>query len=168
MYTVPFSHLKMLPVLLLLWALPALTFAQANDPMPDRFEQLKRRMDDQMRRVIPMDSLLNGGSLQISPDSNSFFYFRVDTNFGGVKHEFFDLFPFRNPGEDDFFSKDFFNFDSFFDWFFPDSPSMHRPRPGQPDREQAPDDGLLPEERLRLQEKAPKPTPEPKVKTIRI
>ncbi len=167
---------KLLPALLL--ALPLLACAQTQpaDPMSDRFEQLLRRMDEQMRRGIPADTSLQGGQWHVSPDSSSFFYFHVDTSFNGLGGSgFFNFSPFGSPNRDGFF-----DMDSLFEQFF----NRMDPRRGYGDlpaddgNAEQPEDELLPEERLRLKEEqkqpganpAPQPAkPEkPKVKTIRI
>ncbi|MEQ1746905.1 MAG: hypothetical protein ABMA02_15840 [Saprospiraceae bacterium] len=152
--------------LLLGLLLPALTFAQAEQSPQDRFEQLKRRMDEQMRRMFPADSTANGGRLQISPDSNSYFYFHADTTFDGNGSHFFDFRSFDGNGGT-------MDFDQLFEQFFQGMNPFERPRkPGDvvpDDTNSVPShDNLLPEERLRLQEE-PKPKPKgSSVKTIRI
>jgi hypothetical protein len=154
--------------------LPLFSVAQTEEPLFDRLDQWMRRMDDQMRRAMPFDSLFNGGRLQVSPDSNTFFYFRIDTSFGGNQREFFDFSPFENFNYEEFFGNKFPGFDNLFDNLFsnPFSRPNPRDRPDFPadDGNQSPDDdNLLPEERLRQQEeKTPAKKPEPKVKTIRI
>jgi len=165
-----FSLKRIFPILLSALLLPVLAGAQKTDPVFDRFEQLMRRMDEQMRRGMPFDSTFEGGQLQFSPDSNSYFYYRIDTSFNGMGNEFFDFSPFGNPGQDGFM-----DFDRLLDQFFngvPPQDLRRDPNDFPSDDGQAPDnDGLLPEERLRRQEGNEKPAakPEkPKVKTIRI
>ena len=168
---------KKCPWLLCLALLPALAPAQTTDPMQDHFEQMLRRMTEQMRRGMPFDTAFQGGRLQIAPDSSSYFYFRIDTSFSGNGEQFFQQSPFENP-----LGQDFFGFDRFFDQFFngitPPDPRDRidnlPPDDGMP-QENNPKDDLLPEERLRQQEKQaspqeqPTPKPlQPKVKTIRI
>lgn len=175
-----FTVKKTLPALLLALPFLACTQTQPVDPMTGRFEQLLRRMDEQMRRGMPFDTTFGGGQLQISPDSSSYFYFHVDTsfnNFGGA--DFFQFSPFGTPGQGGFL-----DMDSLFEQFFNRMDDRRDPRRGYQDfpaddgdAEHAEDD-LLPEERLRLQEEQQKqgsdPTPQPakpeksKVKTIRI
>jgi len=153
--------------------LPMLASAQTEMPLLDRLDQWMREMDGQMRRAMPLDSLFSGGRLQISPDSNSFFYFRVDTSFDGTSKGLFDLSPFGHFDRDDFFGGGFPDLESLFDRFFDTSPAERRPRqhPDFPadDGSLPPTDDLLPEERLREQEeRTPAPKKEPKTKTIRI
>lgn len=174
-----FAAKKMLAALLLALPLLACTQTQPADPMSDRFEQLLRRMDDQMRRGIPADTSLQGGQWHVSPDSSSFFYFHVDTSSNGLGgSDFFRFSPFGSPNRDGFF-----DMDSLFEQFFNRMDRMN-PRRGYGDlpaddgnAEQS-EDELLPEERLRLQEEQKQqdtdPAPQPakpeksKVKTIRI
>ena len=172
---------KTLPALLLALPFLACTQTQPADPMADQFDQLFRRMQEQMRRGMDFDTTLQGGEWHVSPDSTSYFYFHVDTSFNGLGGaDFFQFSPFGSPGRDGFF-----DMDSIFEQFFN---RMERltPRQGQSDfpaddgNTKPSEDELLPEERLRLQEeqKAPQTTPAPekpkqkteqsKVKTIRI
>jgi len=173
MHYVHFFCKKTLLTLSLGLLLPTLISAQTETSPFDRLDQWIREMDDQMRRAMPMDSLFSGGRLRISPDSNSFFYFHIDTSFDGTSKGFFDLSPFEHFDHGDFFGGGFPDLESLFDRFFNDSPSERSPRkhPGYPadDGSQPPSDDLLPEERLRQQEeRQPVPKKEPKVKTIRI
>ncbi|MCC6463019.1 MAG: hypothetical protein IT260_21295 [Saprospiraceae bacterium] len=174
------SHIwkKILPFLLFLAGIQALSLAQQPDPVFDRFEQLFQRMDEQMRRGMPFDTSFRNGHLRMSPDSNSFFYYHIDTSFNGLGGpEFFQFSPF-----DDSPMSGFPDFDRLLQQFFNGSdPFFSEPQPGTlpPDdgQEGAGEDQLLPEERLRLQEQQgtappnpaapPQPT-KPKVKTIRI
>ncbi len=158
--------------------MPALVAAQSEQSPLDRFEQLKRRMDEQMRRIMPpADSTVNkGGQLHVSPDSSSFFYFHADTTFDGSGSQFFDFRSFGLPegsgpsGLDQIFER-------FFQGMDPFDRLNNRGETGPRDDGNAPpaDDDLLPEERLRQQEgqapppgSAPKPKDSSKVKTIRI
>lgn len=158
--------------------LPAGLQAQTNDPSFDRFEQLMRRMEEQMRRGMPFDTTFDSGHLQISPDSNSFFYFHVDTSFNGMGNGFFDFSPFG--GSDQMGFPDMGRlFDQFFNGMDPFSPRRnYGDLPADDGLQPDGADGLLPEERLRQQEEnskqhgkpAPKPDKATKstVKTIRI
>jgi len=176
-----FNVKKTLTALLLALPFLACTQTQPTDPMSGRFEQLLRRMDEQMRRGMPFDTTFGGGQLQISPDSSSYFYFHVDTSFGNFDgSDFFQFSPFGTPGPGGFF-----DMDSLFEQFFNGMDPL-TPRRGQDYNDFPADDGdaehaedeLLPEERLRLQQEQPEksadPAPQPvkpeksKVKTIRI
>jgi len=158
--------------------LPVLLAAQSEPSPLDRFEQLKRRMDDQMRRIMPpADSTFNkGGQLHVSPDSSSFFYFHVDTTLDGSSSHFFDFRSFGFPEGD---SPSDLNqlFERFFQGMDPFDNRLENREGSTPrDDGHAPpsDDELLPEERLRQQEgqtpapTAPRPKESSKVKTIRI
>ncbi len=141
--------------------------AQTQDPAFERLDQMMQRMQEQMRRSMQFDSSFGRGQMQISPDSNSFFYFHVDTSFNGTGSEFFDFSPFGSPD-----MQDFFGMDPLFKQFFG---PQHGPGEFPSDDGQSlEEDGLLPEERLRLQEEKEKngektaPAAKPKVKTIRI
>lgn len=132
--------------------------AQTGDPFPDHFEQLLRRMDQQMGRGISPDSLFSRGDFwNIAPDSS--FFFRFDTIFqdggaGFFQHRMFiDPFDIGNGGLDRLL-EDFFR---------------QAPPPGQEfpaDDGDAPGD-LLPEERLRNTPQ-PQPGKSSKRATIRI
>lgn len=171
------SAQRILPVLFLALLTPTLTNAQTGDPMFDRMEQMMRRMQEQMRRGMSFDTTFEGGHLQFSPDSNSYFYYRIDTSFNGMGDNFFEFSPFGSPGDQD----GFMDLGQLFDQFFNGVPPQgFRPGPDNfpSDDGQAPGgDDLLPEERLRLQEENRKPEGKPakpvkpeksKVKTIRI
>jgi len=178
MRNVLFSGKKMLVVLVAGVCLPVLAMAQSGESPLDRFEQLKRRMDEQMRRIMPpADSTFSkGGQLRVSPDSSSFFYFHVDTTLDGSSSQFFDFRSFGFPegggpsGLDQMFERFFRGMDPF------DNHLENRGDSGPRDDGNTPpaDDELLPEERLRQQEgqtpapAAPKPKESTKVKTIRI
>ncbi len=178
-----FTWKKMLLLLALSAVIPALAPAQTSDPMQEQMNQLLRRMQEQMRQGMSFDTSFNGGHLQISPDSSSYFYFRVDTSFGGDNgSQFFQFSPFGSPGGQGFPDMNQL-FEQFFNGMRPfDSPKNYGnlpPDDGQPGAEG--DDELLPEERLRQQETQPAPQeanpPKPAqpakpakstVKTIRI
>ncbi len=167
------SARRILPMLFLALLAPTLTGAQTGDPMFDRMEQMMRRMQEQMRRGMSFDTTFEGGHLQFSPDSNSYFYYRIDTSFNGMGDSFFDFSPFGSPGQDGFM-----DLGQLFDQFFngiPPQGFQQNPDGFPSDDGQAPGgDDLLPEERLRLQEEKGKPKGQPakpdksKVKTIRI
>jgi len=178
MRTVLFSGKKIVVALLAGFCLPSLVAAQSEPSPLDRFEQLKRRMDEQMLRIMPpADSTFSkGGRLQVSPDSNSFFYFHVDTTLDGSSSHFFNFRSFGFP-EGDGPS----GLDQIFERFFRGMDPFDRPNntgdAGPRDDGHAPpaDDDLLPEERLRQQEgqtpapgSMPKSKESSKVKTIRI
>ncbi|MFN0013207.1 MAG: hypothetical protein ACKVU2_01550 [Saprospiraceae bacterium] len=158
---------KQTSTFLLFWLLlPALASAQTEQAPLDRFEQLKRRMDEQMRRMFPVDSTSNGGQFQVSPDSSSYFYFHADTTFDGNGSHFFDFRSFDGNGSP-------MDFNQLFEQFFQGMNPFEQPRKPA---DSVPDDGnsvpsddnLLPEERLRQQE-VPKTKPKgATVKTIRI
>ena len=170
------STQRILPLLFAVLLAPALAGAQTGDPMFDRMEQMMRRMQEQMRQGMSFDTTIDGGHMQFSPDSNSYFYYRIDTSFNGMGDNFFDFSPLGSPDQDGFM-----DFGQLFDQFFNGVPpqDLQRNPDGFPsDDGQAPEgNDLLPEERLRLQEengkadgKLAKPVkPEKsKVKTIRI
>ncbi len=150
---------------------PLALSAQTQDDTFQELRQMMRRMQENMR--MPLDSAWGNGQWKVSPDSSSFFYFHFDTSFNQLGDGFFDLSPFGQPGQPDFFGFDQFEqlFDQFFQGMDPLRPRA-QPGPGRADDGQTPnDDGLLPEERLRLQEEKGKPAegkPKSKVSTIRI
>lgn len=175
------SFLKKVPFVVVLFVgflLPVWSPAQTDAAPFDRFEQLKRRMDEQMLRILPpADSTFSkGGRLQISPDSNSFFYFHVDTTLDGSSSHFFNFRSFGFPegagpsGLDQIFERFFQGMDPF------DRLNNGGDISPRDDGHAPPsDEDLLPEERLRQREgqtPAPDSTPKPKesskVKTIRI
>ena len=161
-------------VLFLLVFTPIVAFAQE---MPGTsFDQMFEQMRQQMLRGMPgADTIALAPGQQhfrMSPDSSSYFYFQIDTTFSGSSSDFFQINPFGssdpfgdllNPGD-----------------MFRQMEEMQRLLWGQaPSAEpEEPNDGLLPEERLRLQESemppatAPLATPakpaKPKIKTTRI
>lgn len=179
MRIVLFFSKKIFVALLAGVCLPILISAQTGDSPLDRFEQLKRRMDEQMRRIMPpADSTLNkGGQLHVSPDSSSFFYFHVDTTLDGSSSHFFDFRSFGFPegggpsGLDQMFERFFRGMDPFDNQLDNSGDSGSRDDGNAPPK----DDELLPEERLRQKEgqspaspETPKPKESSKVKTIRI
>jgi hypothetical protein len=173
MQNLTFFAKKVFQILLLALLIPMLGAAQTNDSMTERFEQMMRRMEAQMRQGMPFDTTFEHGQLQFSPDSSSFFYFRMDTSFNGMGSEFFDFSPFGSPNQDGFQ-----DFDRLLDQFFKGTtPFTPRSNPEDfpiDDGELSGDDGLLPEERLRQETEkpnagaAPKKSAKSKVKTIRI
>jgi hypothetical protein len=149
--------------------LPVLAPAQTEEHPIERLDAWMRRMDEQMRQNMSIDSLFGNGRLHISPDSNSVFYFRIDTSFSGSGNGFFDFRSFGNPDGEDLFREDFFGFDRFFEQFFNDATPRPLPRDRSDDGNKTPsDDDVLPEERLRRQEQRAPASKESKVKTIRI
>ncbi|MBK9338674.1 MAG: hypothetical protein IPM98_19945 [Lewinellaceae bacterium] len=169
MHNVRFFCNQTLLALTISLLLPALATAQTEEDPFERLDSWKRRMDERMRQNMSIDSLFGSGRLHISPDSNSVFYFRIDTSFSGSGTDFFDFKSFGIPDGQDFFSDDFFGFDRFFEQFFNDAPPRPLPRDRSDDGNPAPsDDDLLPEERLRRQEQRAPASKESKVKTIRI
>lgn len=159
----------------------------------DPFAEMQHRMMEMQRRMMQqLQNMSPDGGMGRQMDSTSFF-FRFDTAFGGDlgkgNFHFFRSSPF---GQDSMRTGapmgDFWGFDSFFDDFF----NFNWPPAGLGDMQEyrlpaddgnapADEDGLLPEERLRLQEKKGKEKPEhsakpaekpkdkrAKVETIRI
>lgn len=179
MYHQIFSIQKKLTVLALGLLLPVLGFTQSGDPMFDRLEQMMLRMQEQMQQGMAFDTTFEGGRMQFSPDSSSFFYFRMDTSFNNLGSDFFnlDISPLQDRGQ-----LDMFNLDQLMERFFNGAdPFMPRQDYGDMPADDGQNNGtgedLLPEERLRLQEeqgqtgKTPQPEKKParsKVKTIRI
>ena len=164
--------------------------AMAQKPQQKSFPDIFQDMERQMQRGIPqqMDTIrLKPGQneyFQYGPDSSSYFYFKVDTTFGGHSmQQFFKLGdsfgdPFGGSGMDPFGGSGFGNFED----MFRQMEEMQRQLLGLPPVTPAvpqEDDGLLPEERIRQREEnptgdAPKPHPKPatpvkpKIKTTRI
>lgn len=172
-----FTWKKILPLALLL---PTLLPAQTTDPVFEQMDQLMRRFQEQMRRGMSFDTSFQGGQFRYAPDSSSYFYYHIDTSFNGIGDaQFFRFSPF---GES--LQGGFPDMDSLFEQFFgrmtpPDQRQGYDGDFPADDGQQEPaDDGLLPEERLRQQEKQPdsarkKPAQPEKpakstVKTIRI
>lgn len=167
---------------LIILLLPAWACTQNQDPW-DEWRNEQRSL----KELFKDSSEWKNGFFRVLPDSNGFFYFRIDTSLGGLRSEMRQFFRFGPMEEDFLFPPEFRQFDQMFERFF-------RGMPRQLDRQSWPDfptddgdsqadDGLLPEERLRLQErkapaperkKAPDAEPKdppkkaPEVKTIRI
>lgn len=171
---------KNLPVFALVLLLPTLGAAQINDPVFEQMEQMMRRFQEQMRRGMAFDTSFQGGQLQYSPDSSSYFYYHIDTSFNGIGgSHFFQFSPFGESLEGGFP-----DMDSLFQQFFGRMAPPGRQQdygsdfPADDGQQEPADDGLLPEERLRRQEEhpdAPKAAPakpekpaKSSVKTIRI
>lgn len=154
---------------------------------PRSFEELHNRMLEMQRRMMEQfrNSPFNDPNFAV-PQWDTTFQFRFDTTFegGNWSQQFFHFSPF---GSDSTARGGFFGFDRFFDQFFNPGRELERPDYGigeqefpKDDGNAQPDDGLLPEERLRKQEeeskaakkqpapKAAEPKPDPKIKTIRI
>ncbi len=176
------KHTTFLFSLCLLLAGTALGQTKKEPSFQDIHQQMlemQRRMMQQFQQMSPG---MNGFSMpEFSWDTT--FSFRFDTLIegNGMSSRFF-FSPF---GSDSTFMRGFGDFDSFFDraspfgrgfqWTFP--PNFDPPGNGENSAIEVPDDGLLPEERLRLQEnkdgkpaeKKAEPIPKnPKIKTIRI
>lgn len=129
----------------------------------DPFAEMQRRMMDMQRQMMQqLQDMSRGGSMRAQMDSS--FFFRFDTTFGGDSgHGGFHFFRSSPFGADSTHMRssmgDFWGFDSFFDDFFnfawpPDASGDGMQRYRFPaDDGNAPADGLLPEERLRMQEK---------------
>ncbi len=157
---------------------------------PKSFNDLFEEMERSMQRGMPQQRVdtirLKPGQnqyFQISPDSSSYFYFKVDTTLNGTSmQQFFRFGDSLDPfgGSDPFGGGGFGNFNDIFrqmeemqrQFFgFPPSPSL----PAKPQE----DDGLLPEERIRQREEqatpgtgdkpaVPAKSAKPKIKTSRI
>lgn len=156
----------------------------------DPFEEMRQRMMEMQHRMMQQLQQMQPGAPGFQQDTS--FFFRFDTAFSGDwgrgNFQFFRSAPF---GSDSLSGRvpmgDFWGFDSFFDDFFnfalpPGQPRAYPGPWGSPadDGTLQPDDGLLPEERLRQQEqkkskmeRADPPADKikdkkPKVQTIRI
>lgn len=159
------------------------------------FGQTKKdpSMQDIHQQMLEMHRQMMQQFQQMSPGTNGFAMpeFKWDTTFSfsfdtliegnGMRSRFF-FSPF---GSDTTFMRGFGDLDSFFDrgnpfgngfqWTFP--PGFESPENDENSAIEAPSDGMLPEERLRIQEKKEgdpaekkaEPAPKnPKIKTIRI
>ena len=148
-------------------------------------DDLQRQMQEWQQRLMEQlhNSPFNGQGLA-SPQWDTTFYFRFDTTFeNGSMSRFFQFSPF---GVDSTMQGGFGDFNRLFDRFFDPGGFFDPPAQGMEDfpsddggRENT-DDGLLPEERLRLREetnpsennksktKPAHPKPDPKIKTVRI
>ena len=166
-------------VLFCLALLPLAAVAQSNNGQS--LDQIFDQMNRQMQKGIPGgDTIrLSPGKkefYQISPDSSSYFYFKVDTSFsGGAMPDFFHFDPFGGSGQDSMGG--FGGFDRMFKQMEELQRQMWGIPPSGITQEPEPDDGLLPEERIRLREEqektgvapaAPKQPAKPKIKTTRI
>lgn len=170
-------------VLICLAFLPLAAIAQTNggQSLDQIFDQMHRQMLQGIPPGTKTDTIkLSPGQnqfFQMSPDSSSYFYFKVDTSFsGGAMPDFFRFDPFgSSPGGDSL--GDFWGFDR----MFKQMEEMQRQLWGQggiTTPEPEPNDGLLPEERIRLREQQanpsafdpaqPKQPAKPKIKTSRI
>lgn len=177
-----------------LLALSGQTFAQTSDPFRDfdqMFEQMRRQMLGSPGGM-PADSLWTqrGGQrqfFQMSPDSSSYFYFHVDTSFGGNGSSQFFNFRFGGPQNGTSGSPEiermFQQMEEMQRQLWGGSPRL-QPRGAEPEESE---DGLLPEERIRQQEEhskaqsgsnnpagtpttppAPALAPKPKIRTTRV
>ncbi len=181
-----------------------------NPSTPKSFGEIFQDWDRQMQRGLPQqpqgDTIrLKPGQqeyFQYGPDSSSYFYFKIDTSMGNTMRQFFrfgDSFgaPGTTPSSpfgNDPFSNDPFFADPFggggmgnFNDIFKQMEEMQRQLWGMPPataQQPDEDDGLLPEERIRLKEAEQQPTlpnagdnphavpakpkAKPKIKTTRI
>lgn len=177
-------------LLLGFFLMPFLACTQTPEPTPrsmdEWFDQMQRDMMRGMRspHSMPFDTSFHfdgkEGYTYLSPDSSSYFYFKIDTSFGGgnMSQHFFRFSPFgETPG---------FGGSSSFDDIMKQMEEMQRrmgmgfewsdPRMRPMPEPEEPADGMLPEERLRLEEEkqkqgstdAPAAPAKPKIKTIRI
>ena len=135
--------------------LPGFSRAQNSDPMFDQMQQMIQRLQEQMRRGMPVDTSFQGGHLQYSPDSSSYFYYHIDTSFNGIGGSQF--FQFGDPGPGGMP-----DMNSLMQQFFNMPFGQQFDQPGQGDfpaddggQQGSNEDELLPEERLRLQEEHP-------------
>lgn len=136
-------------------------FCQQADP----FEEMGRQMNEAFERMRQLQERMMqqgfGNAFTMPDGDSSFFYFHIDTTFSGDGD--FHFSPFGNDG----MGGSFFFGDpgDIFRDFFNGSP-FEQPftRPSEPadDGNTPPDDGLLPEERLRNRENAPKQESQPK------
>jgi hypothetical protein len=167
-------------VIFCLALLPLAVVAQNNNGQS--LDQIFNQMQREMQKGIPgkADTIrLSPGKnefYRISPDSSSYFYFKMDTSFSqSVMPRFFHFDPFGDSGQDPKGSL------GGFDQLFKQMEDLQRQMFGMPPsgitQEPEPNDGLLPEERIRLREEqeksgvapaAPKPPAKPKIKTTRI
>jgi len=170
-------------VLFCLALLPLAVGAQTN--RGQSLDQIFDQMHREMLKGMPggkVDTIrLSPGTsqfFQMSPDSSSYFYFKVDTSFGGgAMPDLFRMDPFGSKNGNDSLG-DFWGFDQMFKQMEDMQRQFFGMPPGTPAMPEEPNDGLLPEERLRLKEEqaqpgAAAPTPpaapaKPKIKTTRI
>lgn len=179
--------MKKVNFILLLWLSFSATLL-AQNPHSQSFDQIFEEMQRSMQRGIPNQKIdtiqIKPGQkqyFQMSPDSSSYFYFKVDTSFNGGS-SMQQFFQFGNPFGDDQMGGGFGNFNDMFRQMEEMQrqlfglPADPRSQPS-PNTESTPDDGLLPEERIRQREEdeklgkkptTPAKTTKPKIKTTRI
>ncbi len=136
---------------LIVLLLPAWACTQNQDPW-DEWRNEQRSL----KELFKDSSEWKNGFFRVLPDSNGFFYFRIDTSLGGLRSEMRQFFRFGPMEEDFLFPPEFRQFDQMFERFFrgmPQPPDQY-PWPDFPadDGGSQTEDGLLPEERLRMQE----------------
>lgn len=170
--------------ILILWLSFSATLV-AQHPHGKSFDQIFEEMERSMQRGIPKQKTdtiqMKPGQkqyFQMSPDSSSYFYFKVDTSFNGGS-SMQQFFQFGSPFGNDQMDSGFGNFND----MFRQIEEMQRQlfglpsNPHAPNADQTPDDGLLPEERIRQREEdeklgkkptTPAKTTKPKIKTTRI
>ena len=160
----------------------------AQNPHSKSFDQIFEEMQRSMQRGIPnqkTDTIqIKPGQnqyFQMSPDSSSYFYFKVDTSFNGGS-SMQQFFQFGSPFGNDQMGGGFGDFNDMFRQMeemqrqlfgLPAQPRSHQ----TPDTDNMLDDGLLPEERIRQREEDeksgkkpahPAEATKPKIKTTRI
>ena len=171
-------------ILILLFAVCGARKASTQNESPS-FQEMYQRMLELQRQMFEQ---LQGSPFDdpnfAMPRMDTSFYFRFDTTFeGGNISQFFHFSPF---GSDSTMTNGMRGFNFFFDPFADPDSAFGAPDLGiyefpQDDGDRPPsDDNLLPEEKLRQQEKqkkekqkepAQKPDelkPDPRIKTIRI
>jgi hypothetical protein len=176
--------------LILMFAAFGATFAQ-DQGVPKSLNEVFKSWDLQMQRGIPQQQgdtvRLKPGQneyFHYSPDSSSYFYMKIDTSMGNNMRQFFrfgDGLGDQPNGtapldSDPFFSNPFFS-DPFgnggggmggFEDIFKQMEEMQRqffglPPAATPTQLEQENDGLLPEERLRLEEEQKKAQPDKKI-----
>jgi hypothetical protein len=167
------NHMRPILILFALLAGGTATSLAQNIEQPfgnefDRiFEQMRRQMEFQMR--TDTQSISRGGQefYQMSPDSSSFYYFRIDTSFSGGQEfggDFFKMDPFNGDGTD---GMDAFN------EMLRQIEGMHRQLGVRPwgfeiplaEEPLQPADNILPEERIRQQEQQQQQQHQPATKS---
>lgn len=160
-----FGTMKHILIITLLLTVFGRVSAQTTDPfreMQDAFTRMRQWQQQLMEQGFGNAFTFPGG------DSSSF-YFHIDTTFSG--NGSFHFSPFDQNGTGDSF---FDEADAFFRQFFGESPlgQYRQQMPNAPgdDGNTPPEDGLLPEERLRQEQPAPSKSPSrlPNKNTIRI